>query len=755
VAATTFALAPSPVLFGADPRPGIVAVESLGDRTMELIVAGPDGSRERIRQRFTPCLWIASRDLLAGYSGPVTVDELAGSGELRFLVTVPGGRDLEALRDHLRSVTGAGAESRNAPYFLLRDRVHLHLLRTGQTLFKGLALTDLRRLDLDIETDCDPGFEFSNPDRESDRVLSIAVSDSTGYETVISAAELAEPAMLDRLAEVIRERDPDVIAGHNLFKFDLEYLRRRAARYGKELVWGRDGRPVRRRPSRVMVAERVLDVPRWEVRGRHFVDTWLLVQFYDVTSRELESFALKDVAQHFGLAAPDRELIEGADVAAVFRTDPERVHRYNLSDAREVGRIANLLLPSYFVQAQIFPYSLQNVIVRGNATKINALFVREHLRRGWSLPALPAVAPGGISGGYTTVFRRGIVGPVLHADVRSLYPSIMLASEIRPARDELGLLSGLLHELREFRLQARRAMARAETEIERRHLDALQSTFKILINSFYGYLGSGFANWADPDAANEVTRRGREILHAMLAAIRARGGEPIEVDTDGVYFVPPASVGDDPAAEEAFIGELATDLPGGIQVELAGRYRAMLSYKAKNYALLDDAGRVAITGSGLRSRGLERYLRDFLLELLRLALAGRTSDIPRLYAAAQARIASHGYTVRDFMKTETLADSLAVYRAKVAEGARNRGAAYELAIASGRDLRPGDAISYYVTGDSPRVKVAEAARPVSAWSPARPDENAAYYAWKLRELYAKFAPLAGVEIGGQITLDLG
>jgi DNA polymerase elongation subunit (family B) len=755
LAATTFALAPSPVLFGADSRPGIVAIDPLGDQAMELVVAGPDGRREILRQRFHPCAWVATRELLAGYAGPFTLEELAGNGELRFLVTVPRGRDLEDLRRHLRSVTGAGAETRNAPYFLLPDRVHLHLLRTGQTLFKGLALTDLRRLDLDIETDCDPAFEFSNPDRESDRVLSIAVSDSTGFETVISAAELAEPAMLDRLAEVIRERDPDVIAGHNLFKFDLEYLHRRAARYGKELFWGRDGRPVRRRPSRVMVAERVLDVPRWEVRGRHFVDTWLLVQFYDVTSRELESFALKDVAQHFGLAAADREFVAGPDITPVFRTDPERIHRYNLGDARDVGRIANLLLPSYFIQAQIFPYTLHNVIVRGNATKINALFVREHLRRGWSLPALPELPPSGISGGYTTVFRQGIVGPVLHADVRSLYPSIMLASDIRPARDELGLLSGLLHELRAFRLEARRAMARAETEIERRHLDALQSTFKILINSFYGYLGSTFANWADAAAANEVTRQGREILHAMLAAIRARGGEPIEVDTDGVYFVPPESAAGDAAAAEAFVAELGADLPGGIQVELAGRYQAMLSYKAKNYALLEDSGRVAITGSGLRSRGLERYLREFLHDLLRLALSGRTSDIPQLYAKAQARLKSHGYTVRDFMKTETLADSLAVYRAKVAEGARNRGAAYELAIASGRDLRPGDAVSYYVTGDSPRVKVAEAARPVSAWKPERPDENTAYYLAKLRELFAKFAPLAGVEIDGQIALDLG
>jgi DNA polymerase elongation subunit (family B) len=175
----------------------------------------------------------------------------------------------------------------------------------------------------------------------------------------------------------------------------------------------------------------------------------------------------------------------------------------------------------------------------------------------------------------------------------------------------------------------------------------------------------------------------------------------------------------------------------------------MLSYKAKNYALLDWEGRLTITGSGLRSRGVERYLRDFLYELLTLALAGRGAEIPALFARAQSRLESHGYPIRDLAKTETLADSLPIYRAKVAEGARNRSAAYELALASGRDLRPGDQVSYYVTGNSPRVMVADAARPVAAWDPARPDENAAYYRAKLKEYYEKFAPLVGVDLGGQ------
>ena len=93
------------------------------------------------------------------------------------------------------------------------------------------------------------------------------------------------------------------------------------------------------------------------------------------------------------------------------------------------------------------------------------------------------------------------------------------------------------------------------------------------------------------------------------------------------------------------------------------------------------------------------------------------------------------------MKTETLQESLTAYRDKLKAGSRNVGAAYELAQGSGRSYQPGDQISYYVTGDSKRVKVNEAAKLATEWSAEAPDENTAYYVAKVWELYEKFRPL--------------
>src|SRR5437762_1516585 len=86
-------------------------------------------------------------------------------------------------------------------------------------------------------------------------------------------------------------------------------------------------------------------------------------------------------------------------------------------------------------------------------------------------------------------------------------------------------------------------MREAKTAPDRRYFHALQNTFKILINSFYGYLGFAQGNFADFEAAARVTQIGRDLLKQMIEWLKAQGAQVIEVDTDGIYFVPPAVVG--------------------------------------------------------------------------------------------------------------------------------------------------------------------------------------------------------------------
>src|SRR5205814_223953 len=148
----------------------------------------------------------------------------------------------------------------------------------------------------------------------------------------------------------------------------------------------------------------------------------------------------------------------------------------------------------------------------------------------------------------------------------------------------------------------------------------------------------------------------------------------------------------------------------GISVELAGRYAAMLSYKMKNYVLLDGAGKLTIKGSGLRSRGLEPFQRVLMEEVFRLLLGGRGREVPDLVSRWKADFAMHRVPLRLFAKTETLQDALETYRAQREAGTRAAAAAYELALAAERPYQPGDQISYYVAGRSRTVAVNETAR---------------------------------------------
>ena len=171
-----------------------------------------------------------------------------------------------------------------------------------------------------------------------------------------------------------------MIEGHNIFRFDLEYLEARARQHGATLAWGRRGEPLRGHPSRLQIAERTIGYRRYQVAGRHIVDTWILAQLYDLGARDLPSFGLKDIARHLGVAAPDRTYIDPADVPRLWAADPERLLRYALDDATETLAISDLLSPPYFAQAQLLPFDYQSAVLRGNATKIDALLLREYLR---------------------------------------------------------------------------------------------------------------------------------------------------------------------------------------------------------------------------------------------------------------------------------------------------------------------------------------------------------------------------------------
>ena len=623
--ATLFSSEHAPaVLFGSDNTPSIVAIEMGGRSEVSLYVRQPDGSTTRRTRPFTPWLIATDPTRWSDAAASTEIVELAGPHPLRHLVTFANWEDFRNLTANQRDL-----ETRSDLYFNSAATSQF-LMSTGLTLFKDMVFEDLRRMQLDIETlSLDP----STPEAE---VIMIAIRQGEFEDVLVQTNGEAE--LLERLNELFMKLDPDVIEGHNIYSFDIPYIVERARRHGVRLTLGRDGSApqIWSAPQRFRAGPVSLPYTGINIIGRHIVDTLHQIQRHDVQGN-LTGYGLKHVIKELGIEREDREFVPGDEIANLWRSgvrDRERLARYALDDVRDVDLLSRITTPTEFYQTQILPMSYQRATVAGTGMKIDDLMIRAYLGAGHSIP-LPGLSRG-FPGGYTSVLHSGVFSPIVKADVESLYPSIMNSRNISPGKDVLGAFPILLRDLTRRRLDAK-AQVRITTGEERARWDALQGSFKILINSFYGYLGFGIGHFNDFDAAEQVTLEGQRIIKQVVDLLESSGATPIEVDTDGVYFSPPPDFRTS-AHEESYIEGISDQLGDGIKLAHDGRYAHMLSLKMKTYALLDYEGHLTLKGSALRSRRMEKCFQEFIRFAARGFMLDQRDDVRDAYFHLAERI---------------------------------------------------------------------------------------------------------------------
>lgn len=722
----TIDITSNPSLFGSHRAKGLVSVASDKAGQLTTYRRGEEGIVSDWPE-FRPYLWLTETRFLTGLETDVETVELAGTNAYKYRVNARTWSELKAVSKHIASVSGVYASHPDSPQLFINDQVTQYLLATGQTYYNKMAIEEIHSLVLRVYT---AGDLLEDPE-EPEQVLAVALRDSE-EDTCVLVQEDDESKLLYRLRGRIKKMDPDLILGHNLYNRDLDRLNKRCKKNKVKQDWGRDEARFSSRRTRMIVAEKTLDYQRCRMGGRELADSWILAILHDVSGREMMGYELPDVAEHFGLevgrASDDLESRADKDTKAI-----ATLHRH--------------LLYPYFLQSQIFPLSFEHVILRGNATRIDHLFLRDYFRRGHSIPMKSQAEH--FAGGLTAQEHTGCAYGVYHCDVASLYPSLIVSHKLGPENDELGIFTGLLEALRDFRLLAKQKQKDAETEPTQDFFGNLQTTFKILINSFYGYLGFGQGHFADFAQAAEVTRRGREMLQHMMTWLKSKGGKILEVDTDGVYFVPSKYFSD-----ASWIEELNQEFPAGVQVEFDGRYRGMYCHKMKNYALLEEDGSLILRGSGLRSRALEPFLRQFIEDLIRSALTEGPEAGNKVFEDYQDRLKAGTMSVDEVAKTETLIDSPANYSKKIAKGGRNRAAVYELALVAERKYRAGQSLSYYVTGDKASVTVYDNCKRVEEFDPQSSDINSKYYLKKLKATYKKFdASLSQGELRSETSYE--
>lgn len=697
-------------LFGWDTTPGIVSVWA--DRTGRACVWQRLGERViRTDERFRPWALAVTLDDLAHVRGALAPEtggssdraqfryrELDGPpGSFRYLISANDGRTLEAT---IR--TGAakrlGREVRTLydvddDYYWVGP-VEQYLMATGRVYFRDLVYTDLHRLQFDLET--------TSLHPESGRIFMVAVRDSHGLAAVLEApTEADEAKLIGDLCALIRERDPDIIENHNLFGFDLPFLFDRAAALGVPLDVGREGgaRMLRRYEERGASGRRRRG--RFNVAGRELIDTLDAVRRHDFSARDMPGHGLKAAARYFGVAAPERTYLAGAEIFSTYLRDPLTVRSYALDDVAEVDGLSGRLLGAPFALAAMAPRRYESVASAGPAMGIlEPMLVRAYLRAGVALPrqaADSAALLGSHAGGAVHLFAAGVARQAVKADIASMYPSIMRTFRIGPSCDSLGVLLYLVERLTDLRLMHKNAARTAVPDSAAAHgHHALQAAMKILINSAYGYMGAGsMAMFADRRAADEVTRRGREILSQVVDALRDRGMALLEADTDGVFFSAP--LGWTAEQERAVVAEVAAGLPDGIRLEYEGRYPAMYVHEVKNYALLTYDGELIVRGGALHSVRSEAFGERFLRDALARLLVGDVVGMLCAYNETVAALRERRLTLEDVATPARLSKSPEEYRAS---RFRLREAPYEAMLAAGRThWRVGKRVRFYRTAE--------------------------------------------------------
>lgn len=712
------------------------------------------------QERYRPWLLLASLDALEasgvdyravdhdpvpGTPG-ITVRELSGPGALRYPLSADRWAPLEQAicrgtsRRSGRRITRLSQLPPGERHVLSPEEQYL--VASGRTYFRELAFTQLQRLQFDLET--------TGLDARTDRIFLIAVGTPDGRTELLEAGgpadavdDRAEAALITRFVARVRALDPDVIENHNLHGFDLPFLRRRARRLGVPLPLGRLAH------HDLLERAAMRGVPRdddghggeagrrvrYIVPGRECIDTLDAVRRYDFAVRELPSYGLKVVARHFRVAGPDREYVRGDRVFAEYGRDPARVRRYAAADVTEVAALARLLGGAAFALARMAPRRYERLADAGPATGvIDPLLVRIYLRAG---EALPAFAPGDgtvHSGAALHLFTTGTLSRIVKVDVASLYPSLMRAYRIGPARDHLQALLFLVDRLVEQRLAAKaRAQAAAVGSDERFTQEAISAAMKLVVNSAYGYLaaGEGLTRFADVHAANEVTRRGRETLLLMCRALAARGASLIEADTDGVYFAVPQAWSE--SDERRLVQEVAALLPPLVRLEFEGRYAAMLSHEAKNYALLTYDGRLSLKGVAFRSSRAEPFGEAFLRTAITRVLAGDVPGVRQAYLDTLDAIRGRRLPTVDVASRVRLRKSPEAYaRTRTAR----RDVAYEAVWAGGTGTwTPGDHVRVYRAHDGRGRLIDEVDGEAWHEHDAR-DYDVPYYTALLRRTYA-------------------
>lgn len=355
-----------------------------------------------------------------------------------------------------------------------------------------------------------------------------------------------EYSLLKALESEIQSYDPDIIIGWSVVNFDFRTICRRASYHHLTLKLGRGKGSMRWR-----------DNPNENNQGFVSIDGRVVIDGIAALKAEaynFPSFSLENMAQHFlgeGKATEDvHNRLE--TIIHDFYHNKTKLANYNLQDCVLVWKIfeKTKLLDFLIFRSQLTGLELDRA--GGSVAAFTNLYLPKLHRHGYVSPNLPAGGGLASPGGYVMNSKPGLYQHVLVLDFKSLYPSIIRTFKIDP----LGLVEGLqqpedaIEGFRGAKFAREKhilpdiitSLWKQRDQAKRDNDQARSQAIKILMNSFYGVLGSGGCPFYDTRLASSITLRGHAIMQQTSEWIEEAGLEVIYGDTDSTFVLLPDSV---------------------------------------------------------------------------------------------------------------------------------------------------------------------------------------------------------------------
>ncbi|GAA3533488.1 DNA polymerase II [Zobellella aerophila] len=485
-----------------------------------------------------------------------------------------------------------------------------------------------------------------------------------------------EPALLTALEQELNLYDPDLIIGWSLVNFDLRLILQRAALHGLRLKLGRGGEGAYLREASHS-GQVFVTLP-----GRVAIDG---IDALKTACYQFDSFSLEQVAQRLLGRGKQTEDVANrlATIQRDFRHNKPKLAAYNLEDCRLVWDIFEhtRLLDFLRLRSQLTGLELDRS--GGSVAAFTHLYLPHVHRAGYVAPNLPA--DGGLAspGGYVMESKPGLYRHVLVLDFKSLYPSIIRTFKIDPLGLVLGLQEadaipgfrgGQFSRHRHFLPAIIEALWQQRDHAKRQQDGPRSQAIKILMNSFYGVLGSGGCRFYDTRLASSITLRGHDIMQQTAAWIEQQGHRVIYGDTDSVFVL--LAGNHDEASASAEGRRLAGLVNDGWQATLAEQFRLQshleLQFETYYSRFLMPTIRGREQGSKKRYAGLS--VKDGRVSLIFKGMETVRSDWTPLAQWFQTRLYRLVFEDRDpsdFVRTalaQTLAgerDAELVYRKRL------------------------------------------------------------------------------------------